>query len=174
MRLSRTITRTVPPEPTKRALVELGPDLRARLPHQQPHRFARVAERQDEEPRAPVLARLRIAHHRPVAVIDLAFLAGRRGDDDARLGRRRAAQRQRRSGGRSHTGAVKPWSSTRSCQIAIALRPRRERLGDQLAIRLARARARRSARAAAGAESVDTSALVAGFAGRSRWTPRCG
>jgi hypothetical protein len=28
----------------KRALVELGPDLRARLPHQEAHRFARVAE----------------------------------------------------------------------------------------------------------------------------------
>ena len=46
-------------EPTKRALVELGPDLRARVPHQQPDRFARVAERQDEEPRASVLAGLR-------------------------------------------------------------------------------------------------------------------
>ena len=66
--------------------------------------FARVAERQDEEPRAPVLARLRMAHHRAVAVIDLAFFAGRGRDDDAGLGRgvRRAASR--RSAGRSHTG----------------------------------------------------------------------
>ena len=46
-------------EPTKGALVELGPDLRARLPHQQAHRFARVAQRQDEEARAPILARVR-------------------------------------------------------------------------------------------------------------------
>ena len=60
-------------EPTKRALVELGPDLRARLPHQQPHRFARVAERQDEEPRAAIFARLGVADHRAVAVIDLAL-----------------------------------------------------------------------------------------------------
>ena len=90
-------------EPTKRALVELGPDLRARLPHQQPDRFARVAERQDEEPRAPVLARLRMAHHRAVAVIDLAFFARRGGDHDARLGRGRPAERQRRSAARSHT-----------------------------------------------------------------------
>ena len=40
---------------------------------QQPHRFAGVAQRQDEEPRAPVLARCAIAHHRAVAVVDLAF-----------------------------------------------------------------------------------------------------
>ena len=45
-------------QPAKRALVELRPDLRARLPDEQPHRFARVAERQDEEPRPPVLAGL--------------------------------------------------------------------------------------------------------------------
>ena len=38
-------------EPTKRALVELRPRLRARLPRQQPHGFARVRERQDKEPR---------------------------------------------------------------------------------------------------------------------------
>ena len=86
-------------EPTKRPLVELGPDLRARLPHQQPDGFARVAERQDEEPRAPVLARLRMAHHRTIAVIDLPFLAWRGGDDDARLGRRvpRSVRTKRRT-----------------------------------------------------------------------------
>ena len=70
--------RGVPPEPTKRALVELGPRLRARLPHQQPHRFARVRERQDKQPRPPILAGLRMADHRALAVVDLAFLAGRR------------------------------------------------------------------------------------------------
>ena len=42
-------------EPAKRPLVQLGPDLRARLPGQQAHALAAVAERQDEEPRAPVL-----------------------------------------------------------------------------------------------------------------------
>jgi hypothetical protein len=62
-----------PTEATKRPLRELRPDLRARLPHQQTNRFARVAERQDEEPRPPVLARLRVAHHRAIGVIDLAF-----------------------------------------------------------------------------------------------------
>src|ERR671913_1475522 len=38
-----------PTEPTKRPLVELSPDLRARLPDQQTDRLARVAECQDEE-----------------------------------------------------------------------------------------------------------------------------
>ena len=46
-------------ESTKRPLVQLRPDLRARSPHQQPHRFARAAQRQDEEARASVLARCR-------------------------------------------------------------------------------------------------------------------
>ena len=46
-------------EPAKRALMELGPRLRARLPRQQAHGFARVRERQDKQPRSPVLAGLR-------------------------------------------------------------------------------------------------------------------
>src|SRR5689334_3326553 len=60
--------------------------------------------------------------------------------------------------------AVKPWSSTRSCQIAIALRPRRSasaisaRYGSH-ALALGARPGRGS-----GAQSVDTSALVAGFA----------
>ena len=41
---------------TKGALVQLRPDLRARSPRQQPHGFARVAQRQHEEARAAVLA----------------------------------------------------------------------------------------------------------------------
>ena len=69
-------------EPTKRALVQFGPDLRARLPDQQPHGFARVAQRQDEEPGAPIFARLRMTDHRPVAVVDLGLVARRGRDDD--------------------------------------------------------------------------------------------
>ena len=42
---------------TKRPLVQLGPDLRARPPRQQPHALARVAQREHEEARAAVLAR---------------------------------------------------------------------------------------------------------------------
>jgi hypothetical protein len=58
-------------ESPKRTLVQLGPDLRAGLPHQQAHRFARAAERQDEKARAPVFAGGRVPHHRPVAIVDL-------------------------------------------------------------------------------------------------------
>ena len=175
-------------EPTKRALVELGPVLRARLPHQQPHRFARVAERQDEEARAPVLAGLRVPHHRPVAVIDLAFFAGRGGDDDARLGRRRAPRSvcDEAPHARIPRGEAVAIDQVLPDRHRVAATP--ERLDDQLSIRLARARTRRAARARDRAESVDTSALVAGFAGRvgghlpemagfdgrSRWTPPAG
>jgi hypothetical protein len=90
-RLSRTMTRTVPPSRRKGAFVELGPDLRARAPHQQPHRLARAVQGQDEEPRASVLPRTSVADHRTaVAVVNLAFFAGCGRDDHARLGRRRA------------------------------------------------------------------------------------
>ena len=75
---------------TKRALVELGPRLRTRPQDEQADRFAAVAEREHEEPRASVLAGLRVPDHRPVAVIDLTFFAGRGGDDDVRVGRRRS------------------------------------------------------------------------------------
>ncbi len=169
-RLSRTITRDGAAQPTKRALVQLGPDLRARLPHQQPHRFARVAQRQDEEPRAPVLARLRIADHRALAVVDLAFLAGRRRDDDARLGRRasRAActTKRRTLAYRAREAVVVDQVLPDRHRVA----PAAERLDDQLAIRLAGARARRAR--GDGPESVDTAGgEIAGFAGRGRWTP---
>jgi hypothetical protein len=53
--------------------VELGPRLRTRLPHEQANRFPRVPEREHEETRPAVLARLRMADLRAVAVIDLAF-----------------------------------------------------------------------------------------------------
>lgn len=46
-----------PAQTAKRALVELRPRLRARLPDQQTNRFAGVAERQDEEACAPVTSR---------------------------------------------------------------------------------------------------------------------
>ena len=79
------------PQLTKRAFVELRPDLRARSPHEQPHRLARAAQGQDEETRASVLPGAPVADHRPaVTVVDLAFFAGRRRDDHARLDRRAA------------------------------------------------------------------------------------
>ena len=81
-------------EPAKRAFVQLRPDLRARSPRQQPHRLARVAQSEHEQAHAAVLPGLRVAHHRALAVVGLAFLPGGGGDHHARLGRRAAAQRQ--------------------------------------------------------------------------------
>ena len=55
--------------------VQFGPDLRAGLEDQQPNGLAAVAEREDEQACAAVLAGVRIAHHGAGAVIDLRFLA---------------------------------------------------------------------------------------------------
>ena len=52
----------------------------------QPHGLARIAEREHEERRPPVLARDGVAHHRPAAVIDLSFLTWGRRDDHSGLG----------------------------------------------------------------------------------------
>ena len=71
----------------KRALMQFGPRLRARSPHQPPHGLARVAQREDEETYPLVLAAAGVAHHRPVAaVVDLAFFARSGRDDHARFG----------------------------------------------------------------------------------------
>ena len=68
-------------QPPERPLVQLGPDLRARPGDQQPDGLARVAQRQDEEPRPPVLAGDAVTDHRSVAVVDLCFLPRGGGDD---------------------------------------------------------------------------------------------
>ena len=91
-RLSSTTTRVHAAQPAKGLLVQLGPDLRAGSEHQQAHRLAAVAERQHEQPRAAVLAAVRVAHHRAVAVIDLRLLAGRGLDHRAGFRRLAAAQ----------------------------------------------------------------------------------
>lgn len=62
------------------------------MPHLQPDGFTRVADRQKEEQGAPVLARLRVAHHRTIAVVDLVLLAECRRDRHARVRQRRAAE----------------------------------------------------------------------------------
>jgi hypothetical protein len=54
--------------------VQLGPNARDGLEGEPPHRFTAVAERQDEQARAPVFARLRVAHPRTGAVVDLGLL----------------------------------------------------------------------------------------------------
>src|SRR5207248_524403 len=51
------------PQPPKRPFVELRPDAGARLPREQADALAAVAEREQEEPRAPVLARRGVADH---------------------------------------------------------------------------------------------------------------
>ena len=73
-------------------LVQFGPDLRVRAPHQQAYRLARVAQGQHEQTRPPVLARARVANHRPFAVIHLCFVPGSRGDHHTRLDRRGAVE----------------------------------------------------------------------------------
>ena len=133
-------------EPTKRPLVELDPHLRARLPHQQTDRFARVTEREDEEPRAPILAVCAERTIRTLAVIDLAFFARRRGDDDARLRRRRATQREDEA---THAGIARGEAVVVDEVLPDGHRVAApsERLDDQLSIRLARTRTRGPARA---------------------------
>jgi hypothetical protein len=71
-------------ETTKRFLVELGPDARARSEAQQPNRLATEAERQDEESRAAV-STTRIADHRTCAVVDLTLDTRRRHDHRMRI-----------------------------------------------------------------------------------------
>src|SRR5207302_6067331 len=71
----------------KRFLVELRPDLCAGAEDQESDGLATVAERQDEEPAAAILAGARITHHRSFAVIDLRFFARCGEDDAAGLGR---------------------------------------------------------------------------------------
>ena len=73
-------------QPPECALVQLGPEPGARPVDQQPHGLARVAEREHEEPRPSVLARGRVADHRPAAVVDLRLLARSGRDDHPGLG----------------------------------------------------------------------------------------
>ena len=58
-------------EPPERSLVQLSPGLRTGPEHQQTNRLTAEAQRQHEQPRAPALATVRIAHHRTGAVIHL-------------------------------------------------------------------------------------------------------
>ena len=74
-----------PAEAAKSFLMQLGPGLRTGAEHQQPDTFAAEAQGQHEQPGTLVLAGVRIAHHRPFAVIDLRFFTGRCFDDGSRL-----------------------------------------------------------------------------------------
>src|SRR5581483_190317 len=63
-------------------LMEFRPGLRTGSKHQQTHAFAAVAESEDEQSGASILAVFRIADHRTGAVIDLAFFTWRSFDAD--------------------------------------------------------------------------------------------
>src|ERR1022692_302584 len=78
-------------QPAKGSFVQFGPDSRTGAEGQQTNRLAAAAQSHHEQPGAPVLAALGIAHHRAGAVIDLRLLAGRGDDDDAGFGRLDAA-----------------------------------------------------------------------------------
>ena len=53
--------------------MQLGPDLRAGVEHQETNRLAAVAKGQHEQTHAPVLAAVGIADHGTGAVIDLGL-----------------------------------------------------------------------------------------------------
>src|SRR5690606_10908364 len=131
-------------EAAEGGLVELGPDSAARAKGEQADRLAAIAERQDEETRAAVLAGLRVAHHRPVAIVDLRLLARRSLDDRALLGHGRAPQ----------PGDVAPHARVAGAKAVVADQVLPDRHGvaalpqrplDEFLVRLARARGRRPA-----------------------------
>jgi hypothetical protein len=133
-------------ETTETLLVQLSPATGARGEGQQPDALATVAEGEDEQPGAAVLPRTGMAHHRAIAVVDLAFFARRRNDDRVRLGRRRPAQTAHEA---AHAGVL-----AGEAVVVDEIAPDRHRLAtpgdgelDQLAVRLAGTGGRRALRA---------------------------
>ena len=129
-------------EPSEGTLVKLRPDPSRRTPHEQPHRLARVPERQHEQPGASVLAAVGVAHHRPLAVVDLTLLPRCRGDHAARLYGRAPTQLHDEAPdarvARPEAVAVDQLLPDRH-RVALL----RQRLDHNLAVGLARAGARR-------------------------------
>ncbi len=74
-------------QPPERGFVQFSPDSGTGLEAQQPDGFPAEAQRQDEQSRSSVLARLRVPDHRAGPIIDLGFFARRGLDDPDRLGR---------------------------------------------------------------------------------------
>src|SRR5215472_11144587 len=72
---------------TERLFMQLRPDPCTGTEHQQPHRFATVAQGEHEQPRAPVLARVRIADHRTRPIVHLALFTWLGLDDSTGFGR---------------------------------------------------------------------------------------
>ena len=123
--------------------MQLGPDLCAGAVDQQPDGLARVAQGEDEEPCPAVLAGVRVTDHRSVAVVDLCFFSRIGGDHRP-----------------SRDGGLLPECRDEAPHARIARReavvvdqvlpdghgvaPATERVHDQLAVGLARARLWRS------------------------------
>lgn len=84
--VGRSLDRTA--ETTKRRLVQLRPRLRRRALREKAHRFTAVREHQHNGADATVPARRRVAHHRPLAVVDLGVLARSRRDQAEGFGGR--------------------------------------------------------------------------------------
>jgi hypothetical protein len=55
--------------------VELGPEARTGSERQQPYCLAAIAQREHEQSGASILAALRVAYHRPAAIIDLPLFS---------------------------------------------------------------------------------------------------
>src|SRR5664279_1007262 len=72
--------------------MQLGPDTCTRPEGQQTNTLATRAQCQYKQPRATVLAGVRIAHHRPGSVINLALLTESGLDDHTSFRRYRSAQ----------------------------------------------------------------------------------
>jgi len=115
--------RVAPPSRRKARSCRLGPDARTGAKGQQTNRLAAAAQRHHEQPGAPVLAALGIAHHGAGAVIDLRLLASRGDDHDAGFGRLRSASLTHEAL-HALVATGEAVLETRSCQMAMALRPR--------------------------------------------------
>src|SRR2546428_3310220 len=144
-RLSSTTTCNAAAETPEARLVQLGPTARARGEGQQPDALAAIAEREDEQPGTSVLARARVAHHRAVAVVDLALFPRRRDDDRVRLGRLRPPEAAHEA---THAGVL-----GREAVVVDEIPPDRDGVAtpgngelDQVSVRLARTRGGRPPR----------------------------
>ena len=122
-KLSSTTTRVAAPESTEGFLVQLGPDARTGTEGQKACRLAAAAERHHEQSGASIFSALRIADHRARAVIDLGSSPGAVTNHRARLQGLVSAQLAHEALD-GLIAAANPFSDTRSCQIAMALRPR--------------------------------------------------
>src|SRR6267154_511241 len=113
--------------------MEFGPDSCTRTPYQQPYGFAAVAKSQHEQPRAAILAGLRVAHHRTCPVIDLCFLSRCGEDDPHSLWRLRSAKLANEALHRL-VASSKALVGDQVLPDGLAIAPSRKPLLDQLTV----------------------------------------